>query len=173
VAQSVELLLDDHAEQAVRRQWSLLAEAGLPSEHRPSAAEHHRPHITLFAADSLPSEREPSLPGLVAGLDLTLQLGALMIFGPRHGRFILVRSVAASAELLALQARVADVCGEDPAGQFGPGRWSPHITLARRVFVDRTGDVLTALGRTADRPVMARITRCRRWDGTRKTAWLL
>jgi 2'-5' RNA ligase len=173
VAQSVELLLDGRGEEAVRRQWTLLADAGLPSEHRPGAGEHHRPHITLFAADAVPAEAEMSLPGLVAGLDLEVQLGSLMIFGPRHGRFILVRQVTASAELLSLQARVAEGCGADPHGQFGPGRWSPHITLARRVPTERAGDVLEALGRSGDRSTLARVTRCRRWDGTRKTARLL
>ncbi len=34
MAQSVELLLDERADAAVRRQWNLLAEAGLPSERR-------------------------------------------------------------------------------------------------------------------------------------------
>src|SRR5690349_20668977 len=72
VAQSVELLLDDHGEEAVRRQWDLLANAGLPSERRSGANEHHRPHLTLFAADEVPSAAEPQLPGLVVGLDLEL-----------------------------------------------------------------------------------------------------
>ncbi|GAA3627131.1 2'-5' RNA ligase family protein [Microlunatus ginsengisoli] len=173
MAQSIELLLDGRAEEAVRRQWNLLADAGMPSERRTGADENHRPHVTLFAADAVPEAAEAALPGLVAELDLELQIGALMLFGPRRGRCILVRQMTASIPLLELQARVAQACGADSAGQFGPGRWSPHVTLARRVPPDRLGAMLTTLGRTADTPVLARVTGCRRWDGTRKTAWLL
>ena len=63
--------------------------------------------------------------------------------------------------------------GLEYAGQFGSGRWSPHVTLARRVATDQLGSAVGALARTADRTVRARVTRCRRWDGTRKTAWWL
>jgi 2'-5' RNA ligase len=173
VAQSVELLLDDRAEAALRRQWNLLAQAGLPSEWRPAGGEHHRPHVTLFAADAVPAEAELELPSIVARQELELQLGAVMIFGPRRGRCIVVRQVAASVALLELQARVAAACAADPHGQFGSGRWSPHVTLARRLRVDQVGPALTALDWTADRTISARVVGCRRWDGTRKTAWLL
>jgi 2'-5' RNA ligase len=173
VAQSVELLLDERAEAAVRRQWDQLAEAGLPSERRSGTPEHHRPHLTLYAANAFAARVESALTDVAGDLDLQVQLGPLMIFGPRRGQFILVRSVTASAELLRLQARVAEVCHADPTGQFGPGRWSPHVTLARRVPVDRAGTVLAALDRTADRSVSTRITQCRRWDGRARTAWLL
>ena len=173
MTQSVELLLDERAEAAVRRQWNLLAEAGLPSERRSGASEHHRPHVTLYAADAIPPEAEATLPGLVGDLELELRIGALTIFGPRHGQCILVRQVTASIDLLALQGRIAVACGADPAGQFGAGRWSPHVTLARRMAVEAVGAALTALGWTADRAVEARVLGCRRWDGTRKVAWLL
>jgi 2'-5' RNA ligase len=182
VAQSVELLLDDRADAAIRNQWNLLAEAGLPSERRPAppapGGEHHGPHVTLFAAEAIPDAAEQELSGAVAGLDLELQIGALMIFGPRRGRAILVRQVTPTLELLRVQATVAALCGVSASGvgaggQFGPGRWSPHVTLARRLPPDRLADALTALDRTADRPVPTRVTACRRWDGIRKTAWLL
>ncbi len=173
MAQSVELLLDEQADAAVRRQWRLLAEAGLPSEWRSAASQHRRPHLTLYAADAISPDAEAALPDLVADLELELQIGALTIFGPRHGRCILVRQVTASIDLLALQGRIGMVCGADPAGQFGAGRWSPHITLARRVQVAQLGPVVAALDWTADRPLSALVIGCRRWDGTRRTAWLL
>jgi 2'-5' RNA ligase len=173
VAQSVELLLDERAEAAVRRQWNLLADAGLPSERRATPSEHHRPHVTLFAADTVPVEAEAALPEIVAGLDLEIQVGSLLLFGPRRGRVILVRAITPNRALLEFQERIADACGAPPDGQFGPGRWSPHVTLARRVPVVQIGEVLAALDGTADQPVIARIESCRRWDGDRKAAWLL
>lgn len=176
MAQSVELLLDEGAEAAVRRQWNLLTDAGLPSERRADPrppVDHHRPHITLFAGDALPADAEDRLAALVAGLRLELQLGAVMVFGPRRGRAILVRQVTPSVPLLRLQEQVAAVCGAAGDGQFGAGRWAPHVTLARRLPAGQVGDALLALDWTADRPVPAEVTACRRWDGTRKTAWLL
>ena len=178
MAQSVELLLDERAEAAIRQQWDLLAAAGLPSEAPPGgrhagADAHRRPHVTLFAADAVPEVAEDALPELLAGVDLELWVGALMVFGPRRGRVILVRQVTPSVELLRLQRRVAEACHAAVDGQFGSGRWSPHLTLARRLPTERLGVALEALGRTADRPVPAQVTRCRRWDGARRTAWLV
>jgi 2'-5' RNA ligase len=176
VAQSVELLLDDRADAAVRREWNLLADAGLPSELRSGTgpgSENHRPHLTLFAADAVPESAERALPDLVADLELEIQLGGVLLFGPRRGKVILVRAVTASVELLALQSAVGGLSGADPDGQFGPGRWTPHVTLARRLGLDQVGEALVALDRTVDRPLRARIVACRRWDGVRKTAWLL
>ena len=176
MTQSVELLLDERAEAAVRQQWNLLADAGLPSERRSSQSpgtEHHRPHVTVYAADTVSEIGEAALPELVADVDLELRLGSLLVFGPRRGRAILVRQVTPSIELLRLQSQIAEVYGADPLGQFGPGRWSPHVTLARRVPLGQLGDVVAALDRTADHAVTARVRSCRRWDGERKTAWLI
>ena len=173
MAQSVELLLDASAEAAIRRQWDLLAEAGLPSERRSASDLYHRPHVTLFASDAVPAPAEDELPGLVADLELELRIGVLMIFGPRRRRCILVRQVTASVDLLALQSRVAAVCAAEPDGQFGAGRWSPHVTLARRLVPGQLGSAVDALDETADRLITARVIGCRRWDGARKTAWLL
>jgi 2'-5' RNA ligase len=172
VVQSVELLLDPASEGRVRYQWQALHGASLPSEYRAGAGSH-RPHITLLAVDALHETAEAALPDLVAGLDLSLELGSLMIFGPRRGRVILVRQVTPSIDLLRLQARVAEICGAATDGQFGLGRWSPHVTLARRLPTDQVGRALDVLDGGADRPLRARITRCRRWDGTRRVAWLL
>ena len=172
MVQSVELLLDPISEGRVRYQWQALHSAGLPSEYRAGDGSH-RPHLTLLAVDTLPAEAEATLPELMAGLDLTLQLGALMIFGPRRGRVVLVRQVTPSIGLLRLQDQVGEVCGTAVDGHFEPGRWSPHVTLARRLPTDQIGRALEVLGRSADQPLLARVTKCRRWDGSRKVAWLL
>ena len=171
MTQSVELTLDAGADAAVRAQWTRLAEAGLPSEQRAVPSPSHRPHVTLFAADALPVEADEQLPALVAGLDLPLRLGGVLLFGPRRGSYVLARQVVVNAPLLALQTAVAGLCAADPEGHFGPGRWTPHVTLARGVPVDPVEDVLAALGSL---PEVAAVSRgCRRWDSERRETWEL
>ncbi len=171
MAQSVELTLDSSAEAALVDQWDRLAAAGVAKPRRSDPDGNHRPHVTLYAADAISAAAESALPGIVAGLDLLVRVGAVMIFGPRNGTCILVRQVLASVELLELQHRIALACEADPRGQFGPGRWTPHVTLARRVASDQVGKALSALGSHGE--LDARIQRCRRWDGQRRTAWWL
>lgn len=171
MAQSVELTLDASAEAALVAQWDRLAAVGVAKPQRSDPEGHHRPHLTLYAADAIPKPAESELPEIVAGIDLTVHVGAVMIFGPRNGTCILVRQVSASVELLQLQQRVALVCEADPKGQFGAGRWSPHVTMARRVLSDDVGKAVSVLGSHGE--VDARIQRCRRWDGNRRTAWWL
>jgi 2'-5' RNA ligase len=171
MAQSVELTLDSAAEAALVAQWDRLAAAGIAKPKRPEPHGHHLPHITLYAADAIPEGAESVLPEIVAGVNLTVHIGALMIFGPRKSESILVRHVAASVQLLELQQRVARACAADPAGQFGLGRWSPHVTLARRVSSDHLGKAVSVLGSRGE--LDATIQRCRRWDGRRRIAWWL
>jgi 2'-5' RNA ligase len=171
MAQSVELTLDSAAEAALVAQWDRLAAAGIAKPKRPEPHGHHLPHITLYAADAIPEGAESVLPEIVAGVNLTVHIGALMIFGPRKSESILVRHVAASVQLLELQQRVARACAADPAGQFGQGRWSPHVTLARRVSSDHLGKSVSVLGSRGE--LDATIQRCRRWDGRRRIAWWL
>lgn len=169
MTQSVELLLDDLTETAVRAEWDRLADAGLPSERRLVPSPSHRPHVTLWAGPAVAPEVEASLPGLVADLPLPVQLGGLLVFGPRRGQLVLVRQVVASPALLAVQGRVAQACGVEEDSHFARGRWSPHVTLARRVPVDALGALVTALGEVPDLDAGAQ--RCRRWDGDAKVAW--
>ncbi|MBA3528226.1 MAG: 2'-5' RNA ligase family protein [Propionibacteriaceae bacterium] len=173
MAQSVELLLDSATEELVHREWVLLKEAGLPTELRSSPAEHHRPHITLFAGSAISEEAEQELPALMVGLDLRVQIGALMFFGPLRQRFVAVHQVVATVELLELQSRVARVCGAEAAGQFAPGRWTSHVTLARRVSSSEVAGMVSALGSAGAVDRVAMVRACRRWDGSTRTAWLL
>jgi 2'-5' RNA ligase len=172
VAQSVELIFDPATENALRVQWDRLADAGLPSCRRSQPDPHNRPHLTLYAAEKIPVEAEERLPALFAELDLSLRIGGLMIFGPRHGQVILVRLVVPSTDLLVLQSQTAQLCGADALGQFGAGAWTPHITLARRMGVDQLGAAIDVLGDSAAE--LAGVVRhCRRWDGQRRTVrWL-
>jgi 2'-5' RNA ligase len=171
VTQSVELTLDARTDAAVREQWARLAEADLPTEQRSQPSPSHRPHVTLFAGDSIDPEADAQLPGLLADLSLDLRIGGVLLFGPRRGSLVVVRQVVVSRALLALQTAVAALCGADPAGQFGPGRWTPHVTLARRVPTGQLGSVVTALGDLPDLEAVSR--RCRRWDSVRRETWEL
>lgn len=171
MTQSVELTLDAGADRAVRELWARLAEAGLPTEQRPAPSPSHRPHLTLFAADRLDPEADAALPALLAGLDLPLRLGGLLAFGPRRGSVVLARQVVVDRPLLDLQTAVASLCGADPDGHFGPGRWTPHVTLARRVPVGQLSAVVQALG---DLPELTAVSRrCRRWDSELRATWEL
>jgi 2'-5' RNA ligase len=170
MAQSVELTLDPAAETVLTQQWRRLAEAGLPSAQRAQPSVHHRPHITLYAGDRIEPAAEDQLPALVTGLDLAVRVGAVSVFGPYRHSYILVRQVVPSVALLDLQVGVARTCGASAAGQFGAGRWSPHVTLARRMTSAQVGEALDVLG---GEELDAVIRDCRRWDGDRRTAWWL
>lgn len=47
MTQSIDLLLDDGSDDAVRAEWELLRAAELPSAWRPEPSGSHCPHITL------------------------------------------------------------------------------------------------------------------------------
>jgi 2'-5' RNA ligase len=171
VTQSVELLLDVESDAAVRTEWQALSAAGLPTEQRTSS-DSHRPHITLFAGDTLAPDSDLRLPGLVAGLDLHLRLGGLMLFGPHRDRFVLVHQVVPSIALLQLQQRVAEVCGGSDS-YFAPGEWTAHVTLARRLGRAQIPEALGALLPCSAVGHPLRVSRCRRWDSDGRRTWLL
>jgi 2'-5' RNA ligase len=170
VTQSVELLLDDATESAVRAQWAALAAAGLPNLGQHTAASN-RPHVTMAARRSIDPAREGALTAAVAALPLGVRLGAVACFG--RGPFVLVRLVVASRALLDLQAAVTQVLGPDPTTDrhFAPGRWTPHVTLARRLAAGQVGAALAAVGGTAE--AHGYVAACRRWDGDARREWRL
>jgi hypothetical protein len=177
VAHSIELLLDDEAESAIKRQWRLLADAGLPSEHRTSqtgSSAHHRPHVTMLACEQIPVATALALgPMLSEALPLPVVIGAPMIFGTmKVGRpgLILVRQLLASVELLQLQQRVLVACPEPLGENFAAGRWAPHVTIARRLRPDQIPAALQVLARSGSsngtpRELPTRAVGCRYWQG--------
>ena len=158
MTQSVELLLDPVADAAVRAQWDLLGDAGLPTSRRTEPSPSHAPHSTLWAGAEVDPADDQALPGVFAGLDLELVVGNLLLFGPRRHGYVLVRPVTPSAALLDLQQRVVRALGAPAYAGFEAGRWTPHVTLARRVGLEQVGPSLQAL---ADAPP-ERVTRVRR-----------
>ena len=167
---SVEIVLDEDADRQVRAQWRQLALAGLPSQAR-HTGDSNRPHITVALTDRVTAAVERRLVDVTAGLPIPVTLGGLLIFGDR--RFILARLAVPSVELLSLQRGVVESLAEpvDPHHTFGPGRWTPHVTLARRLTADQVGSALTVLGQVA--PLAGQLVRARRWDIAQKQeTWL-
>ena len=172
MTQSVELLLDAVADREIRGQWDLLADAGLPTSRRTQPSPSHAPHVTLWAGDAIGPADDAALPALFAGLDLELVVGSLLLFGPRRAGYVLVRPVTASVPLLELQHQVVRACRTPAYSGFEDGRWTPHVTLARRVAVDQVGPSLAALAGTPPE-ILARVRSARRWDSDQKRTWLL
>ncbi len=133
---TVELLLDDDLDGAVRAVWDRLAAAGL----RSLAGHPHptnRPHVTLAGGEVLPARLDLPLPMPVT-LDGTIR------FDGRTG--MLAWRVVPTPELLAVQAAVwRAMADENPLR--APGRWVPHVSLARKVPPGFAADVGVRHGR--------------------------
>lgn len=164
---SVELLLDDAAERAVRDDWARLLDAGLPSSGR-NPAPTNRPHITVAVRDDI---RLASLAGLAAELPLRVELSGLLVFGGA-ARSVLTRHVVASAALLEFHRAVAARLGppEPRYSNTAPDRWSPHITLARGLDA---GHLARAVHAIAAPFAGGEATGLRLWDASAKTATTL
>jgi len=173
VVQSVELLLEPEAERGVVRAWEALSEAGLPSQAR-HAAPSNRPHTTLVALSDLAAETESAVAVAVRGrLPVDAVWGDVTLFG--RGPWVLVRLLQPSDGMRGLQAVLADACGVPADSLCSPERWTPHVTLARRVGradVDRAVALATALAQR-DAPAGMRVvaSAVRRWDGSRRVEW--
>ncbi|MGV0993983.1 MAG: 2'-5' RNA ligase family protein [Mycobacterium sp.] len=172
MAHSIELLLDDDSDQAIRTQWQALADAGLPSQLRVKSATN-RPHVTLIAAGQISPDVDDVLRGLAGRLPFGCVVGAPLVFG--HESMTLARLIVPSAELLDLHAEVfrctsAHLTGE-PFGHCRPGHWTAHATLGRRFTSDEIGRALAAVGDARDLP--ARIVGLRRWDSDQRVDHIL
>lgn len=163
MVQSVELLLDDAAENAIRAQWHTLADAALPHQRA-----DHRPHITMAVAREIWPRVEKRLEHLEFA-PFRLKIGALTVFSGR--RPVLVRVVLASDPLLALHRQIHDVVTGCPgtASNMQPGQWTPHVTLARRLYPDQVGPAIGALLQAPEVDAVA--AGIRRWDGEARREW--
>lgn len=172
MAHSIELLLDSHSDAAIRAQWQALADAGLPSQLRVTAATN-RPHVTLVAAQRISPEVDEPLGALAPRLPLECLLGAPLVFG--GARLTLARLVVPSSALLDLHAEVYRLARphlpDEPYGHCVPGRWTPHVTLGRSYTADGIGSALAVLSGSGD--LAARVVGLRRWDGDARVDHLL
>jgi 2'-5' RNA ligase len=173
MTQSVELLLDEASEARVRDEWDRLDEAGLPgqAQHR---GDTNRPHVTMTASRGIAADAEEGLAHLCSEvLPLDAAFGGLAVFG--GDPVVLVRLVVVTAELLHLHAAVAGLVALGEDSLLRPGRWTPHVTLARRMPLDRLPAAVRALHPRGVPSAAAgvRFERARRWDGAVRRAWLL
>ena len=167
--QSVELVPDAAGDAAVRVQWDALVSAGLPSLARhPSAS--NRPHVTVVAAPLVdPAQDEGLEAALPPLLPITVRWGAVTVFGP--GPHAVVRLVEVPPPLARLNALAASIIGVPADNLTAPGRWSPHLTLARRVCAADLDAVLAVLAAWAQEDVT--FVAARRWDPATRQEWAL
>lgn len=165
---SVELLFDAETEAAIRQVWNDLADAGIRSlaGHR---SPTNRPHVTLTVAEHLGGGVNQALRPVLDLLPLSCVIGAPMLFGAGPSVTV-VRLVVPSVDLLAVHADVHRASlphmGEGPLPHADPGRWTPHVTLARRVPLDQLGGAVALPGVTHDLDATA--VGLRHWDGDLK-----
>jgi 2'-5' RNA ligase superfamily len=165
---SIELVFDPDTEAAIRRIWEALAGAEIPSQ-----APASRPHVTLAVADSIAADVDQLLSPLAGRLPLDCAVGAPVLFG--RANLVFARLIVPTSELLALHAEVHRLCGPhlDPAPMANsmPGRWTGHVTLARRVGGNQLGRALRIAGRPTQ--IDGRFAGLRRWDGNKKAEFLI
>lgn len=171
MVQSIEFLVDDVAEQRIRGEWARLIAVGLPSQGRHTGASN-RPHITIAVGAELTADDEVAIAQVVeASPLLPVSLGGGLVFGART--FVLARSVIPSVELLTVQQRVTEAMGSraECASHQSPGRWTPHITLARRLSAAQVGEALDVL--SPIEVIETNTVAVRRWDSERRIDWLI
>ncbi len=159
---SVEVIPDAATEAVVVEQWHRLIEAGLPSAGRHSSPSN-RPHVTIAVRERLdPGTVETLRDAPGASLPLDLRLGGAVVFAAGE-RFVLARPVVVSRALLDLHAECVGVVGPPPPeyAVTAVDRWTPHVTLARRMTADQVGRALAVVGAE---PVDGAIEGLRVWD---------
>ncbi|MFJ8053249.1 2'-5' RNA ligase family protein [Streptomyces luteogriseus] len=140
---TVELLLDETAEQAVREAWRRLADAGLPSQAR-HRSPTNSPHITVAACPELTAPIRWELAEVAATLPLPVRCTGVVRF--ERPTSVLAWALDLDRALAGLHRRVWEAVASDSPPEtlnpfHEPGRWAPHITLGRTrragAFADR------------------------------------
>ena len=176
MVQSIELLLDEQSESALRSEWGRLRAAGLPS-----LASHtggtNRPHVTVAVAEEGLEGAVDRVRAVFAGWGLGERglagmVGAPLLFGGHRNRWVLARQVVVSRPLLTMHSavhRAIDLAGTainlNPLTR--PDDWTPHITVARRMGADQLPAALALLD---VEPGPVRFVAARFWDSVPKTA---
>ncbi|OQD51756.1 hypothetical protein BM536_038335 [Streptomyces phaeoluteigriseus] len=130
---TVELLLDEAADLAVREAWRRLADAGLPSQAR-HRSPTNSPHLTLASCPELTGPIRYELAEVAAALPLAVRFTGVVRF--ERPTSVLAWALDCDAALAGLHRRVWEAVVSDSPPEtlnpfHAPGRWSPHITLGR------------------------------------------
>ncbi len=161
---TVELLGDDELDRTVRAAWRRLDQAGFSSlaRHRHPT---NRPHLTLASAEQFPPAAAAAFAGALRVLPVLVRLDGLRFFGGRAG--MLAWAVDDDGALRELQAQVwSALDGADRNPQHEPGRWTPHISLARRL---RPGQEALAAQAVGEAAVGGKLTGARSYDSVTRT----
>lgn len=172
---SIELLLDESADAAIRRQWSLLLDAGLPSQAR-HTGDSNAPHVTVVARRSIGSRHDDALKERARQMPLPFTFSGLVVFGAPPKGLVLARLVTATDRILRFHEAVHEAIHEGSATastdetdlpHTRPGTWTPHVTLASRLTPAELATAVDVLGRTVEASSQTSFTRLRRWDSDR------
>jgi 2'-5' RNA ligase len=169
MVQSVELLLDDRLDAAVRREWRQVSGTGVRGQDAVRQVSN-RPHITLAVAQHIDPETDLELQRGLLAPALQVALGGLVVFGGH--RRTLAHLVVPTAGLLSLQRTVFRLIrhSEGSPAHTHPGDWTPHVTLARRVLPEQIGTAICAVSATH---LTGHAVSIRRWDGEAKREWII
>ena len=140
VVQALELLLDDDTDAVVREEWAALRDSGLPSQ-ADHTGETNAPHVTVLATERLPAADDDLRSALAPLLPMPVRLGPAIAFPGR--RIVIARLVVVDPALLRLHEVAVSTSRAEPTPLTAPGRWVPHVTLARGVPLDRVGEALS------------------------------
>jgi 2'-5' RNA ligase len=170
MVQSLELLLDDVLDADVRREWQVLTDADLPSQGR-HTGESNRPHVTLQVADGL-DDLDARIDREILDVRFPIRLGAFIVFRAKYTT--LARLVVPSKELLLLHDRVSRLADGADGGRShtSPGKWTPHVTLARRLTRVELAEAFLRL-HASPSDLVGRTSALRRWDGEEKQEWIV
>ena len=150
---ALELTLSPDSEAAVRRDWQVLRDLGLPSQLDHTGGTN-TPHVTVVALPSISSSLEAATADAIGPLlPLTVRVSGLALLGGRKVTLARLLDVppALSQAVLSLHAASDD-------RHLG---WLPHVTLGRRIPRDSVGVAIDALGWDDVELTLAAL---RRWD---------
>ena len=160
---ALELVMDGPGEVAVRRDWEVLHELGLPSQ-RDHTGGTNTPHVTLVALPAIDDHLERRAAELLGPvLPTAVRVSGLAVLGGE--KVTLARLLDVPEPLTRAVLDLRDGLLEERH----PG-WLPHVTLGRRVPRSDVQRALDALG-YADATLT--LTGLRRWDPDRGEVRLL
>lgn len=156
---SIELVLDGPSDRAVRALWQTLVAAELPSLGHSGTND---PHVTLVAGEAVavPTDLDAAVPE-------ALRIAGLLLFPAGPGRHVLGLGVVVDQPLARFHHAV-DAAAPGSLDSSLPGRWAPHVTLARRIRDVDLPAALRVLAADAPLPEVLTAGGLRHWDGDAK-----